>query len=434
MNPIGILGVIVLIAIAWGMSENRKRMPWKLIIGALVLQIILAFLLIKFPPAVAVFDFIARGVNEVIKSADAGISFVFGSLGDPGGSWGFIFAFRALSIVVFFASLVAVLYHLGIMQRLIASLAWLLRKTLGVTGTEALAMSANVFVGQTEAPLCVKPFIAKMTRSQIMTLMVGGFATIAGSVLAAYVGILGGGDEEASIRFTKHLLTASVMSAPAAFVMAKIIVPETEEAIDEGLNQADIDSPHVNVLDAAADGASDGVKLALNIGGMLIAFVSLVALMNLPLNWLGGLLDSTPDGQGWETLSIETILGTLFTPLAWTMGVAWEDCTAFGSLLGEKIVLTEFIAYFHLGDIANTPIVEEAGVVISGPSLSPRSIAIATFALCGFANFASIAIQIGGLSTIAPTQREAFVTLGVKAMFGGAFASWMTASIAGMFL
>lgn len=437
MNPIGFLGVLVLIALAWSMSEHKRRMPWKLIGGGLALQIVLAVLLIKVPIIVDGFNAVAGVINEIIGSADAGIGFVWGHLGDPGEDGSkFVFAIRALSIVVFFASFMAVLFHLGIMQRVIASLAWLLRKALGVTGTEALAMAANVFVGQTEAPLCVKPFIDKMTRSQLMTLMVGGFATIAGSVLAAYVGILGGADEATQTLFIRHLLTASVMSAPAAFVMAKIIVPETETPIDEGLKQAKIDSPHINTLDAAAAGASEGVKLALNIGGMLIAFVSLVALANLPLTWLGGLLDSNmADGTGWQTLSIETILGVVFTPLAWAMGIAAEDCNAFGTLLGEKIVLTEFIAYMNLGDIANTPIeLNAAGEAVVGPALSPRSIGIATFALCGFANFASIAIQIGGLSTIAPNQRKAFVTLGVKAMFGGAFASWMTASIAGMFL
>jgi len=427
INPTGLLGVLVLIALAWGLSENRSRMPWKLIAGGFLLQLVLAFLLIKFPPVVAVFDWISQGVNAVIGTADDGIAFVFGALGDPSGSWGFIFAVRALSIVVFFASLMAVLFHLGLMQRVIAALAWLLRKTLGVTGSEALAMAANVFVGQTEAPLCVKPFIEKMTRSQIMTLMVGGFATIAGSVLAAYVGILGGNDPETQALIVRHLLTASVMSAPAAFVMAKIIVPETETPIDEGLRQAHIESPHVNVLDAAAAGASEGVKLALNIGGMLIAFVSLLAVLNLPLQWLGGVLDpNLDDGTGWQTLSIQTVFGYVFTPLAWSMGVAWDDCAAFGTLLGEKIVLTEFIAYFNLGDLANTP--AEDG----GPPISPRTVAIATFALCGFANFASIAIQIGGIGTLAPGRRSDVARLGLRAMIGGALASWLTATIAGV--
>ncbi|MFG0305836.1 MAG: NupC/NupG family nucleoside CNT transporter [Phycisphaerales bacterium JB040] len=433
MHPTGFLGVVLLILLAWLMSEHRSRLPFRLILGAVSLQLVLAVVLIKVPVVVDAFDWLAGLVNLVIGAADEGIAFVFGSLGDPGGAWGFIFAVRALSIVVFFASLMALLFHLGVMQRIIAALAWLLRASLGVTGSEALAMAANVFVGQTEAPLCVAPFIEKMTRSQIMTLMVGGFATIAGSVLAAYVGILGGGNDETEQTFIRHLLTASVMSAPAAFVMAKVVVPETEEPVDEGLKQASIESPHVNALDAAAAGASDGVKLALNIGGMLIAFVSLVAVVNLPLAWLGAQLDGNlDDGTGWQTLSLETIFGYVFTPLAWAMGVAWEDCQTFGTLLGEKICVTEFIAYMHLGEIAN-PVALEDGTVPE-PGMSTRSVAIATYALCGFANFASIAIQIGGLSTIAPGQRKAFVTLGVKAMLAGAFASWMTASIAGIFL
>lgn len=434
MNPTGLLGILLLLALAWLLSEHKSRLPIRLILGGLGLQIVLALVLLRVDPVVNAFNWLAGVINDIIGAADEGIAFVFGNLGDPGaGDWGFVFGFRALSIVVFFASMMAILFHLGVMQRIIAALAWLLRASLGVTGSEALAMAANVFVGQTEAPLCVAPFIEKMTRSQIMTLMVGGFATIAGSVLAAYVGILGGGDDATEQMFIRHLLTASVMSAPAAFVMAKVIVPETEEPMDEGLRQASIESPHVNALDAAAAGASDGVRLALNIGGMLIAFVSLVAVVNLPLAWLGGLLDADmTDGTGWQTLSLETIFGYVFTPLAWAMGVAWQDCQTFGTLLGEKICVTEFLAYLHLGEIANpTPL---ADGTVPEPGMSERSVAIAAYALCGFANFASIAIQIGGLSTIAPGQRKAFVTLGFKAMLGGAFASWMTASIAGLFL
>ncbi|MEZ6242809.1 MAG: nucleoside transporter C-terminal domain-containing protein [Phycisphaerales bacterium] len=424
-SPVGLIGVVVLLAIAWTMSSDRRRMPWRIIVGGILLQLVLAFLLLRFHPVVLAFDALAAGVNQVISSADAGITFVFGELGNPGGPWGFVFAIRALSVVIFFASLMAVLYHLGIMQRLVAALAWLLRSTMGVTGTEALAMAANVFVGQTEAPLCVKPYIERMTRSQIMTLMVGGFATIAGSVLGVYVGILGGDSDASREEFIKHLLTASVMSAPAAFVIAKVIVPETDDPIDEGLRQAEMEEPHLNVLDAAAAGATDGMKLALNIAAMLIAFVAILALVNKPIAWLGLQLDADPtDGVGLQNLSLQLILGWIFTPIAWVMGVAWEDCGAFGSLLGQKLILTEFYAYKSLGDMIHA----------EDPALSHRSAAIAAYALCGFANVPSIAIQIGGLSAIAPGKRREFVTLGARAMIGGAIASWMTASIAGLFI
>ena len=416
----GLLGILVLIALALLMSTDRRRISWRIVIAGVALQFVLAWLLLAFPPVVQAFELIARGVNRVIESADAGIGFVFGSLGDPGGPWGFIFAVRALSVIVFFASLMAVLYHLRVMQVVIAGLAWLLRKSMRVTGTEALVVAANVFVGQTEAPLCVKPFIERMTRSQIMTLMAGGFATIAGSVLAAYVGILGGvGPENAAARveFAKHLLTASLLSAPAAFVIAKIIVPETEEPIDEGIHFATMEGRSLNIFDAAASGASDGVRLAINVGGMLIAFASLVALVNVPLEGLGGLI-------GIDDLSLQSMLGWLFTPLAWVMGVSWSDCPQFGSLLGEKLALTEFFAYKSLGDMVHA----------EQPVISGRTALIATYALCGFANFPSIGIQIGGLTAIAPGKRHEYVTLGLKAMIGGALASWMTASIAGLFI
>lgn len=424
-SPVGVLGVIVLLLLAWAISTDRARLPWRVILCGVGLQFALAALLLKVPVVVTAFNALASLINDAISSVDQGTLFVWGPrLGSPGN--GFIFAIHAMAIVIFFASLVSVLYHIGIMQRLIAALAWVLRRTLGVTGAEAMAMAANVFVGQTEAPLCVKPYIERMTRSQLMTLMVGGFATLAGSVLFAYVGMLGGDDEQARELFIRHLLTASLMSAPAAFVVAKIIVPETDTPIDEVVSMSAIERPHVNALDAAAGGASDGMKLALNIVAMIIAFVSIVALINMPLGTLGRALDSNlDDGLGWQTLSIETILGQLFTPLAWLMGIEWRDSAAIGSLMGQKIVLTEFIAYMRLGEQIHAE---------GGAGLSSRSAQIAAYALCGFANLASIAIQIGGLSVIAPSRRADFVTLGFKAMIGGALASWMTASIAGLFI
>jgi CNT family concentrative nucleoside transporter len=316
------------------------------------------------------------------------------------------------------------------MQRIIAGLAWLLRKTLGVTGAEALVMASNVFVGQTEAPLCVRPYLDRLTRAQFMTLMVGGFATIAGGVLAAYVGILGGlGPEHEADRvlFIKHLLTASVMSAPAAFVIARVIIPETETPMDEAVHAIAGENMASNAFDAAAAGATEGLHLALNVAAMLIAFVSLVALVNWPLGALSEveIVRGWLDAVGIERLSLQTIFGVVLTPLAWTMGVPWADCGIFGTLLGEKIVVTEFLAYSSLGDALHAP---------GGPTISVRTGQIAAYALCGFANFASIGIQIGGLTVLAPDRRRLIVSLAPRAMVGGALASWMTAAVAGLLI
>ena len=411
---IGLLGIVVMLSVALLLSERRDRTPWRLVAMGLLTQLALGLLLFRVPFVAKGVDAVSGFINGVIERANAGIEFIFGpNLADPGGPAGFVFAIRVLPVIIFFASLMAVLYHMGVMQRLVALLAWLLRRTLRVTGVEAMAMASNVFVGQTEAPLCVKPYIDRMTRSQIMTLMVGGFATIAGSVLAAYVFILGGTDPEMRRLFTTHLLTASVMSAPAAFVMAKIIVPETEDPIDGDLSNVDGVVKYDNAIDAAASGATDGLKLALNVGAMLIAFVSLLALIDWGVRSLG-------QATGMPELSLNSIMGVLFMPLAFVMGVPAEDLTVAGARLGEKIIATEYIAYDNLGKS------------IQSGEISQRGAIIMTYALCGFANFASIAIQIGGLSAIAPSRRRDFVQLGLKAMIGGAMASFLTACIAGM--
>jgi CNT family concentrative nucleoside transporter len=383
-----------------------------LVLGGIGLQFVLAVVVLRVPGARDLFDGIAWVVNGVITQADDGIEFVFGpELGSADGPAGFVFAFRALPVIVFFASLMALLFHIGVMQRVIWVLAWVLRRTMGVTGAEALAMAANVFVGQTEAPLMVKPLLERMTRAQLMTLMVGGFATIAGSVLAAYVTMLGGGDEASRILFAKHLITASVLSAPAALVMARILVPETETPPAETKTElrAAEGERHANALDAAAVGATDGLRLAMNVAAMLVAFVSIVALVNWPLKELS-------DGA----LSVQIILGTVFSPLAYVMGVPMEEIGLVGRLMGEKVVVTEYIAYQSL-----------SGMVQEG-TLSERGAMISAYALCGFANFASIGIQIGGLSALAPGRRREFSKLAVRAMCGGALASWMTACIAGI--
>ena len=418
----GLIGIPVLIGLAWLISTNRSRFPWKMVLGGVLLQAAMAVILLRVNFVVMAFDQVSKVIAKIISFSDAGIEFVFGAaLNDPGGPWGFVFAFKVLPVIIFFASLMAVLYHLKIMQAIIMAMAWLMRRTLGVTGTEAMAMAANVFVGQTEAPLCVRPYLATMTRSQLMTLMVGGFATIAGSVLAAYVGMLSGGDPARAAEWVKHLLTASIMSAPAAFVMAKLLVPETDEPVDGGLVSAGFGSenePTTNVLDAAAAGASDGLKLALNVAAMLIAFVALLALINWPVASLGSAF-------GYENWSLQGGIGLVLMPLAWCMGVPWDDCAIFGQLMAEKVVATEFIAFDTLARGMNNP---------DGAFMSLRSEKIAAYALCGFANFASIGIQIGGLSALAPSRRKDFVALAMKAMVGGAFASWMTACIAGVFI
>ncbi len=434
----GLIGVGVLIGFAFLLSERRDRIDWRLVAGGLGLQIVLGLFLLKVPGPADAVDTVSRVIAGIISRSDAGIAFVFSrEMLAPDAPWGFIFAVRVLPIIIFFASLMSVLYYLGVMQRLVAVLAWVLRKSLGVTGAEALAMASNVFVGQTEAPLCIKPLLDRMTRAQLMTLMVGGFATVAGSVLAAYVGfIVVAAPADASQEvidavlsekavWIKHLITASVMSAPAAFVMARMMVPETEVPPDEAVESMKVEDPPANLFDAAALGATDGLKLALNVAAMLIAFVSLLALISWPLEAIG---EHVPAVAAWlkekniETLNLQVVVGWVLAPLAWTMGVPWAECGFFGTLLGEKVIVTEFIAYMDLANDINA----------ENPKLSPRSSIIAAYALCGFANFASIGIQIGGLSAIAPSRRKQFVQLAMRAMLGGAFASWMTACIAGV--
>jgi CNT family concentrative nucleoside transporter len=392
-------------------------------------QFVLAAMLLRKGPAQQFFEFLARVVTHVLTFADEGKRFLFGNLantsGDAAHPWGFIFAFSVLPTIIFFASLMAVLYHLGIMQRVVAVFAWVLRKTLGVTGVESLSASANIFLGQTEAPLCVRPYIATMTRSQIMAIMTGGFATIAGSVMAAYIGILGGRDPDQQVLYAMHLMCASVMSAPAGLVMAKIMVPETEQPRDESERALLAEErPTRNVVDAAAAGATDGLHLALNVGAMLLAFVALLAMLNYPLAALSqwGPIAEWRAHSGVPVLTFQYMLGVVFKPLVWTFGVPWADCGFFGSLLGQQLIATEFVAYFDLGR------------AIENQTVGPRAAQMATYTLCGFANFPSIAIQIGGLSAMAPGRRSDFAELGLRAMVAGALACWMTGCIAGLFI
>jgi CNT family concentrative nucleoside transporter len=419
----GLVGLAVLLLVALWLSSDRRRVRWRVVAGGMTMQVVLALLVLRVPYAADFFHHIAAGATRVLSFADAGATYIFGEELYAKKALGFIFAIHVLPSIIFFASFMSVLYHLGVMQRVVRAMAAVMNRALGVSGAESLAVAANVFVGQTEAPLVVRPYIADMTRSELMTLMVGGFATIAGGVFAAYVAMLGGDDPAQRVFFAKHLLTASVMSAPAAFVVAKILVPETETSRTAGAVQVRFEKTTVNVLDAATCGASDGLRLAANVGAMLLALIALIAGVDYVLGWIGSWswLQPALARAGMDTLSLKSCLGLLFSPLAWTMGVPGADVRAFGSLLGEKLVFTEFIAYGSLAEVMASP-----------QPMSDRSAIIAAYALCGFANFGSIAIQLGGIGTIAPSRRGDLARLGMRAMIGGALASFMTGTIAGM--
>ena len=425
-----LIGIGLLLSIALLLSDNRRHISLRIIWVSLGLQFLIAGLFLAFPPVVRVVEAAARGFIHILSFTQEGSHFVFGQrLLDASGPWGFVFALHVLPAIVFFAALMSVLYHLGIMPRIIQLLAWLFRHSLGVTGSESLAMAANIFLGQTEAPLCVKPYIAGMTRSQLMTLMTGGFATVSGSVLAAYVGILGRGDPATATMFTHHILTASVLSAPAAFLIAKIMVPDHLHNASSTKENQEVSLPPPetqNVLDALASGATDGLWLALNVGAMLVAFVAFLAL----LNWPFALLSDWPPVAAWRSqlslpvLSLQMIWGIVLTPLAAAMSIPWEECRIFGSLLGEKIFATELVAYQSLASVLDA----DSGAI------SQRTAQIASYALCGFANIASIGVQIGAFRTVAPNRSRDIAQLALRAMIGGALASWITACVAAVFL
>ena len=426
MQATGLLGVAVILAIGWAASTDRRRIPWFTVAVGVGLQAAIGLLFMRFPPVVAAFTLFAQGVTKVISFADEGTRFVFGNAVDASGPWGFMFAVKVLPVIIFFAALMSVLYHLGVMQRVIAAIAWSLRRAMGISGVEALSTAANIFVGQTEAPLTVRPFIPRMTRSQVMTVMTGGFATIAGSVMAAYIGMVGGEDEASRVEVAKHFMTACVMSAPAAIAMAKLMLPETEPVPDESPDALrSMPRTTANLMDAAAEGASDGLRLALNVGGMLIAFVSLIALVNWPLAALGDVDASWLPIASWRaehgiaSPTLQNLLGWLLQPMAWLMGCG-ADSHRVASLMGTQVVATEFVAYVDL-----------AKMVADG-SIAGRGATIATFALCGFANLPSIAIQIGGLGAMAPERRSDFARIGFRAMCAGALACWMTGAMAGV--
>ena len=401
---IGIAGILVLLCIALAMSNNRKAISWQLVTWGLGIQILFAIIILKTPVGVPFFGAIDIGIKNLLSFSDAGSDFLFksfryGVVEDPLMN----FAFRILPTLIFFSSLIAVLYHLGIMQFVVKWIAKVMQKSMGTSGSETLCVSGNIFVGQTEAPLLVRPFILKMTKSELMAVMVSGFATVAGGVMAMYVSILGDIPGIAG-----HLLAASIMSAPAALVIAKIIYPETETSDTFGDLKIALDKKDDNIMEALSRGATNGMKLAANVAAMLVAFVAIIAMVNAIL----GLID----------LSLQQILGWIFSPLAWVMGVPWNEAGIIGSLMGEKLVLTELIAFGDLSELMTTN------------SISDRSAIIASYALCGFANFASVGIQLGGIGGIAPERRKDLAKLGLKAMFGGALASWLTATIAGLLI
>ena len=402
---LGILGLFTLLSIAFILSENRSAINIKTVLYGLIFQLIFALFILKTPFGAPIFSFLDQSINILIGFSSSGSDFLFKSYIDGVGFHpGLInFAFSTLPTIIFFSSLVAVLYHFGILQTIIKFIARRMQLTLGTSGSETLSVAGNIFLGQTESPLMVRPFVSKMTKSELMAVMTGGFATVSGGVLAIYVSWL------TDIQgIAGHLLAASVMSAPAALVVAKIIYPETEESQTMGDVNVNIEQTNINAMEALSNGATDGLKLAANIAAMLIAFISFVAMVNYFLSFGG--------------TSMEEIFGIIFRPLAWTMGVPWNEAQLVGMLMGKKIVLTELVAY---GDLQN---------LIRDGMISERSAIISTYALCGFSNFASIGIQLGGIGAMAPERKKDLAKLVTKAMFGGAIASWLTATIAGLLL
>ncbi len=491
----GLFGLAVLIGITWLFSNNRSRVDWTLVGIGIALQIGFAALVLLVPGGRDVFDALGHGFVRILAYVNAGSEFIFGSLMNVD-TYGFIFAFQVLPTIIFFASLMAVLYHLGVMQAVVRGMAWAITKVMRVSGAETTSVCASVFIGQTEAPLTVRPYISKMTESELITMMIGGMAHIAGGVLAAYVGMLGAGDLAQQQFYAKHLLAASIMAAPATLVIAKILIPETGEPLTRGTVRMEVEKTSSNIIDAAAAGAGDGLKLALNIGAMLLAFIALIAMINGMLGWLGA-FDSAgippvrrmvlalaaavlaaaavafalrrragAEAAGWQRfapgrragfataavaaiatfyllspgwsinalvagvsgapfqLTLEAVFGFVLAPIAWLIGVPWQDAGVVGSLIGQKVVINEFVAYLQLADIVNGR--------VEGVALSDQGRLIATYALCGFANFSSIAIQIGGIGGLAPDRRQDLARFGLRAVLGGTVATLMTATIAGV--
>lgn len=420
----GLLGIAVFVSLAVLLSENRKAINWRLVLAGLALQFIFAALVIHVGFVRAVVEAIGTFFVQLLGFTNEGTRFLFGSLVDKS-KHGLVFGLSVLPSVIFFSAFTSALYYLGVLQKIVYAFAWVMSKTMKLSGAESLSASANIFLGQTEAPLLIKPYLATMTRSEMLCVMIGGMATIAGAVMIAYISFLGGSDPQQQVLFATHLITASVISAPAALMISKILLPQTEIVNRE----LDVSKEKIgaNLIDAICLGTTDGLKLAVNIGGMLIVFTALIALLNYVLgSWIGaptGLNDwvrSATHGN-YPAFSLEFILGVIYTPIAWLIGIDDSHLMISGQLLGTRTVLNEFIAYLQLGDLK-----------AAGKFVDQRSLIIMTYALCGFANFVSIGIQVGGIGALAPDQRQNLAKLGVKALIGGSIACFLTACVAGM--
>ncbi|ALU75821.1 Na+ dependent nucleoside transporter [Tenacibaculum dicentrarchi] len=433
----GVLGMFSLLLIAFLCSANRKGIDWKIVGLGLVFQLVIAIGVLKVPFVQSIFEFIGKGFVSILGFTRAGSEFLFQGLISDMDTFGFIFAFQILPTIIFFSALTSLLFYLGVIQKVVKGLAWSLSKVLKISGAESLSVAGNIFLGQTEAPLLIKAYLEKMNKSEVLLVMIGGMATVAGAVLAAYIGFLGGDDETLKLFYAKHLLAASVMAAPGAIVISKILYPQTEEIVtDIKVSQDKIGS---NILDAIGNGTTEGLQLAMNVGAMLLVFVAFIAMINGVLGTFGGF-----DGinyLGWEFTSLNTIiasstpfkalclefiLGYVFAPLMWLIGVAKQDMALMGQLLGIKLAASEFVGYIQLSELKNAANLTHLTY--------NKSIIMATYMLCGFANFASIGIQIGGIGSLAPGQRKTLSEFGIKALIGGTIASLMSATIAGMII
>ena len=423
----GVLGMVALILIAFFFSANKKAIDWKKVAIGLSIQLLIAVGVLKIEFIQSIFEFIGEVFIEILAYTKAGSEFLFAGIVGDMNKFGYIFAFQVLPTIIFFSALTSLLFYLGIIQKVVKILAIGLSKFLGISGTESLSVAGNIFLGQTEAPLLIKAYLEKMNKSEMLLVMVGGMATVAGAVLAAYIGFLGGGDKALELVFAKHLLAASVMAAPGAIVISKILYPQTEKVnADVRVSQETIGS---NILDAIANGTTQGLRLAVNVGAMLLVFVAIIAMLNGILGWVGDITTLNTiiaENSAYKLLSLEFILGSIFAPLMWLIGVPTQDISMMGQLLGIKLAASEFVGYIQLAELKNVANVTHLTF--------NKSIIMATYMLCGFANFASIGIQIGGIGSLAPGQRKVLSEFGMKALIGGTIASLMSATIAGMII
>lgn len=423
----GVLGMLALILIAFFFSANKKSIDWKKVAIGLSIQLLIAVGVLKIEFIQSIFEFVGEVFIEILAYTKAGSEFLFAGIVGDMNKFGYIFAFQVLPTIIFFSALTSLLFYLGIIQKVVKILAIGLSKFLGISGMESLSVAGNIFLGQTEAPLLIKAYLEKMNKSEMLLVMIGGMATVAGAVLAAYIGFLGGGDKALELVFAKHLLAASVMAAPGAIVISKILYPQTEKVnTDVRVSQEIIGS---NILDAIANGTTQGLRLAVNVGAMLLVFVAIIAMLNGILGWVGDITTLNTiiaENSAYKVLSLEFILGSIFAPLMWLIGVPTQDISMMGQLLGIKLAASEFVGYIQLAELKN---------VANATHLTfNKSIIMATYMLCGFANFASIGIQIGGIGSLAPGQRKVLSEFGMKALIGGTIASLMSATIAGMII